>query len=198
MLTDRAPFEYLYLSRRLLTDLFQHEQAARSKWRGSVDINLHFLGLHLQRQAPDFDNLRDLAMRSEALISDQTGSVSHPATSSRVSSTHITASSPRIWVGEEARSLATARRRRRRPANASWLRDLDPRQTSSGGGLVKRNRSSILLMRLACTRCSMEPARMPTPRSNSATDGTTRLCQRKHAPTRRSCLRVEEHRDLLA
>jgi hypothetical protein len=78
VLTDLAPFDYLYLSRRLLTDLFQHEEAARSKWRGTFDLNVPFLGLHLQRRGPDPNNLRDLAMRSEAIVADQTGDVSHP------------------------------------------------------------------------------------------------------------------------
>lgn len=78
MLTDRAPFEYRYLSRRLLTDLVQHEEAARSRWSGSFDISLRVFGLHLQRKTPDFTNLHDLAMRSSELVSDNAGTLTDP------------------------------------------------------------------------------------------------------------------------
>lgn len=78
MLTDRAPFDYRYLSRRLLTDLVQHDEAARSGWTRSLDINLHMFGLHLRRQAPDLANLHDLAMRSSGLVLQNTGSIDEP------------------------------------------------------------------------------------------------------------------------
>lgn len=78
MLTDRAPFEYRYLSRRLLTDLVQHDEAARSRWSGSFDLPLRMLSLHLHRKAPEFTNLHDLAMRSPDLVSDNTGTLSEP------------------------------------------------------------------------------------------------------------------------
>jgi hypothetical protein len=75
MLTNRAPFDYVYLSERLLTDLFRHERATRSRWTGSFDLNLHVLNIHLQRQVPDYTNLHYLAMRSLDLVSDYCGGI---------------------------------------------------------------------------------------------------------------------------
>lgn len=78
MLTDRSPSEYLYLSRRLLTDLFMHEEATSSRTRMTFDITVPFLRVHVQRRAPNLDNLRDLARRSSELVSDQTGTIADP------------------------------------------------------------------------------------------------------------------------
>jgi hypothetical protein len=78
MLTDSAPFDYVYLSPRLLTDLVHQDEAARGRWSRSFDIDLRLFGLHLQRRAPDFTNPRDLAARSTGLVSDYTGSIEVP------------------------------------------------------------------------------------------------------------------------
>jgi hypothetical protein len=78
MLTDRAPFEYVYLSSRLLTDLVQHDEATRSRRAWTFDVNLRFLGLHRQRRVPDLANLRDLAARSLEIVEDNTGNIDVP------------------------------------------------------------------------------------------------------------------------
>jgi hypothetical protein len=81
MLTDRAPYEYRYLSRRLLTELFEHDEAAQPRWRRTFEltINLPLVGSVQLRRAPlDRANLRELANRSLQLVSDQTGDLVTP------------------------------------------------------------------------------------------------------------------------
>jgi hypothetical protein len=73
MLTDRHPIDYLYLSRRLLSDLVQHEQAAQSRWQFQPSFTLMGFSLGVGRRRADFDNLYDLAHRSQQLVSDNTG-----------------------------------------------------------------------------------------------------------------------------
>jgi hypothetical protein len=77
MLTDRAPFDYRYLSGRLLVDLFQHDEAARPPWKITGGVNLWLTNLQATRADRDHANLHALAMRSEQLVSDQTGSVEY-------------------------------------------------------------------------------------------------------------------------
>lgn len=78
MLTDRAPFEYVYLSKRLLTDLVQHEEAAKPRSTWSFNAHVKGFGFHRESKSPNYANLRDLAMRSTDLVSDNTGSVEFP------------------------------------------------------------------------------------------------------------------------
>lgn len=78
MLTDRAPFDYIYLSRRLLTDLFEHDEAVRTRWRGSFGFNLRFLFGQFNRSDVDKTNLRALAKESSRLVSDNTGDLATP------------------------------------------------------------------------------------------------------------------------
>jgi hypothetical protein len=73
VLTDRAPFEFVYLSRRLLMGLIQQDEAARPRSRRTFGVNPPWLGFSTQRRAPDYSNLRDLAMRSVDAVSDHTG-----------------------------------------------------------------------------------------------------------------------------
>lgn len=79
MLTDRAPVEFHYLSKRLLTDLVQHDDAARPRSKLSFDFRVRWFGLHVERTPPDFTNFRDLAMRSTELVRDNTGTLDVPS-----------------------------------------------------------------------------------------------------------------------
>ena len=56
----------------------QHEEAALRSSKRSIDINLRVFSVHLERRAPDYTNLRDLAMRSTEVVSDQTGDIATP------------------------------------------------------------------------------------------------------------------------
>jgi hypothetical protein len=73
MLTDKAPFDYLYTSRRLLRDLVQHDQAARPRVQREFTFGFRGLSYRSQRRSPDLENLHDLAMRSHELVSDHCG-----------------------------------------------------------------------------------------------------------------------------
>ncbi len=73
MLTDRAPFEYRYMSSRLLTHLFQQDEATRTRWRASGGFNAWVANLQVSREELDHTNLHALAARSEQLVSDHTG-----------------------------------------------------------------------------------------------------------------------------
>jgi hypothetical protein len=73
MLSDRAPFEYLYMSRRLLTDLVQHDEAARPRVKRELSFNFKWISYQGQRRPPDLGNPHDLASRSLDLVSDHAG-----------------------------------------------------------------------------------------------------------------------------
>jgi hypothetical protein len=75
MLTDRAPFEYRYLSSRLLSELFQHDDAARRRWRISGGVTAWIASLQVARSELDRTNLHALAAQSEQLVSDHTGNL---------------------------------------------------------------------------------------------------------------------------
>lgn len=77
VLTDRAPFEYRYLSGRLLLDLFLHDEAARPPWKITGGVSVWLTNLQASRADLDHANLHALAMRSERLVSDQTGSIEY-------------------------------------------------------------------------------------------------------------------------
>ena len=77
VLTDRAPFEYRYLSGRLLAELFQHDQAARSRWKVTGGMSAWLANLHAARSEVDQADLHALAMRSAQLVSDYTGSAAN-------------------------------------------------------------------------------------------------------------------------
>lgn len=82
MLTDRAPVDYRYLSRRLLTDLVQHDESsvsARRGWRSTVGFSLFGFNIQVQRQRPDLNNMHELAERSLTLVSDNCAGLGRPA-----------------------------------------------------------------------------------------------------------------------
>jgi hypothetical protein len=72
MLTDRDPVEYQYMSKRLLTDLVKHEEAARSRFQLQPAFSIFGISLGLSRRSADYDNLYELAGRSLQLVSDHT------------------------------------------------------------------------------------------------------------------------------
>lgn len=76
MLTDRAPFEYRYLSSRLLSELFQHDDASRSGWHVSGGVSAWIANLQATRSDLDHANMHALAARAHQLVSDHTGSLS--------------------------------------------------------------------------------------------------------------------------
>jgi len=81
MLTDRAPFDYRYLSRRLLIDLVQHDESSRNNrrtWRSAFGFSLLGFNVQIQRQQPNLDNLHELAERSLMLVRDNCGAVGRP------------------------------------------------------------------------------------------------------------------------
>jgi hypothetical protein len=73
VLTDRSPFEYRYLSSRLLAELFQHDDAARNRWRVSGGLSAWIANLQVTRTDLDHANMHALAARAEQLVSDHTG-----------------------------------------------------------------------------------------------------------------------------
>lgn len=73
MLTDGEPFEYCYLSRRLLVELFQHDEAARRRWKIQGEINLQFATLQVSRAERDDSNMHALAAEAGQLVADHTG-----------------------------------------------------------------------------------------------------------------------------
>lgn len=76
VLTDRAPFEYRYLSSRLLSELFQHDDAARSP--GGISRAASAPGLRIAGDAGrnSTANMQALAARAQQLVSDHTGNLS--------------------------------------------------------------------------------------------------------------------------
>jgi hypothetical protein len=56
----------------------QHDEAARARSKWSFDLNLTHIGFRRERKAPDYSNLRDLAMRSADVVSDNTGNIENP------------------------------------------------------------------------------------------------------------------------
>lgn len=73
MLTNRAPFEYLYLSRRLLADLVRNDEAVRPRTRRTFSFGAFGQRLTATRRAPDYDSVQDLAARSLDLVDDHLG-----------------------------------------------------------------------------------------------------------------------------
>lgn len=79
MLTDRVPIEYLYLSRRLLTDLHEQNESQKPRRRWTVTLGLPLsVSVARQPRALDLSNLKRLAYESEELIRDNTGTVEQP------------------------------------------------------------------------------------------------------------------------
>ena len=79
VLTDREPFEYRYLSRRLLADLFQHDEATRRRWKFQAAISAWVGSLQASRASLDHTNMHALAARSEHLVTDNTSSLKKTA-----------------------------------------------------------------------------------------------------------------------
>jgi hypothetical protein len=75
MFSDRAPFEYRYLSKRLLHDIFEHDNATRRRWGFKMTLSASVASLELSSSTPDQSNLHYLARRAEPLVSDYTGSL---------------------------------------------------------------------------------------------------------------------------
>ena len=72
MFTDRAPFEYRYMSRRLLGDLFRQDEIFGSRWRAKADIGLSVANLSIEQLERNDKNTQSLAWRSTDLVSDHT------------------------------------------------------------------------------------------------------------------------------
>jgi hypothetical protein len=77
MLTDRAAFEYRYLSGRLLAELFRHDEAARNRWQMSGALTAWIAKLQVTRVDLDHTNMHALAGRAEQLVSDHTGDLAN-------------------------------------------------------------------------------------------------------------------------
>lgn len=79
VLTDREPFEYRYMSGRLLADLFQHDEATRRRWKVQGGISASIGSLQASRAELDHTNMHALAARAAQLVSDHTSSLTSTA-----------------------------------------------------------------------------------------------------------------------
>lgn len=76
--TDRNPIDYHYLSRRLLTELRDYEEAVRAPRSWRFRLGLPSAGVETGSSERDPDNLHALARRSSQLVSDNTGDLERP------------------------------------------------------------------------------------------------------------------------
>ena len=67
------------MSRRLLGDLFQHDEATRRRWKIQGEINVALGSLQASRADLDRDNVHALAARAEQLVSDHTSNLANTA-----------------------------------------------------------------------------------------------------------------------
>lgn len=77
VLTDREPFEYRYLSGRLLTALLQHDEATRRRWKIHGEIKTPLAAIQVSRAELDHTNMHALAARARQLVTDHTGDLGY-------------------------------------------------------------------------------------------------------------------------
>jgi len=76
--SDRNPVEYVYLSRRLLTEVRQSDEAVRPPRRRRFRLGPSWASREIESADRDPDNLQALARRSSELVADNTGDLERP------------------------------------------------------------------------------------------------------------------------
>ena len=76
MTTDNWPVDFRYISKRLVHEIVQQDDAARGPWRlDSAGAAATSIGVGLRKRSPDYGNLFDLARRSTEAVRDNTGTL---------------------------------------------------------------------------------------------------------------------------
>lgn len=78
MATDNWPVDFRYVSKRLVTQIVQQDQAVKPRKPTVFTIPFGSFSLALQRREPDYGNPFDLARRATEAVSDWTGSLDAP------------------------------------------------------------------------------------------------------------------------
>lgn len=71
MTTDNAPFEYMYISKRLVKEIVQQHESNRHQMP-EQNISAAFYRITLKEKEPDYTNLYDLARRATQAVTDNT------------------------------------------------------------------------------------------------------------------------------
>ena len=71
--TDNWPVDFVYISRRLTTEIVQQDEAARSRWQWSWNVWFKIIGLTVTKRQLDYVNRFDLAKRATEAVTDRTG-----------------------------------------------------------------------------------------------------------------------------
>lgn len=75
MRTDNWPVDFRYISRRLVTEIVQQHEAGRPRQPWAFSLPLRIFTVTLERRAPDYGNLFDLARRATESVSENTGTL---------------------------------------------------------------------------------------------------------------------------
>jgi hypothetical protein len=75
MVTDRWPVDFRYISRRLVTEIVQQDEATRPRRRPPLTIPLLGMSITFQERDPEMSNPFDLVRRAREAVHDNTGSI---------------------------------------------------------------------------------------------------------------------------
>jgi len=75
---DRLPRSYIYLSKRILTNLYHELEAVRPKWKIETKLGAPFSTISIGKKEPSTENLIWLAKKVTEAVSDQTGDLLYP------------------------------------------------------------------------------------------------------------------------
>lgn len=78
MTTDNWPVDFRYISTRLVKEIVQQHEAARSHWRFRLGLQAQALAIGLVHLDPDYANKLDLCRRATEAVSDYTGTLAQP------------------------------------------------------------------------------------------------------------------------
>jgi hypothetical protein len=76
--TDRSPVDYRYISRRLVSQIVQQDQATRSRWKLTATISTPVVSLGIHKDPIDFSNELALCGEATEAIRDNTGTIAQP------------------------------------------------------------------------------------------------------------------------
>ena len=78
MTTDTWPSEFRYVSRRLVAQIVQRNEAKRPRRSVSFGFNLGLATVNVTGRPPDYGKVYDLVRRATEHVSDNTGTLAHP------------------------------------------------------------------------------------------------------------------------
>ena len=78
MVTDNWPVDFRYISSRLVSEIVQQAEAARTNRRLSASLNIQLLSLAVSKRDLDYRNKFLLCQEAAAAVADHTGSLEFP------------------------------------------------------------------------------------------------------------------------